>query len=220
MKIGVLGTGMVGNAIGSKLVSLGHEVVMGSRSAGNEKAAAWAAQAGKNAAAGTFADAAAHGEIVFNCTGGMVSLAAVEAAGAENFSGKILIDVSVPLDFAKGFPPALAFRGEDSVGEQLQRALPNTRVVKTLNTVNCNVMVNPTLLADDTDIFVGGNDAEAKRTVTGILRDWFGWKSVIDLGDITTSRGTEAYVLMWVRLYGAVGGPDFNVRLVKGKNAG
>lgn len=215
MKIGILGTGMVGNAIGSRLVALGHDVTMGSRTAGNEKAVAWAAQAGKNAAAGTFADAAAHGEIVFNCTGGMVSLAAVEAAGADNFAGKILIDVSVPLDFAKGFPPALSFRGEDSVGEQLQRALPAARVVKTLNTVNCNVMVNPALLPGEHDVFVGGNDADAKLTVIGILKDWFGWKSVIDLGDITTSRGTEAYVLMWVRLYGAIGGPDFNIRLVR-----
>lgn len=215
MKIGILGTGMVGNAIGSKLVALGHTVTMGSRTAGNEKAVAWVAQAGNGAAAGTFADAAAHGEIVFNCTGGMVSLAAVEAAGADNFAGKILIDVSVPLDFAKGFPPALGFRGDDSVGEQLQRALPATRVVKTLNTVNCNVMVNPALLPGDHDIFVGGNDADAKATVTGILKDWFGWKSVVDLGDITTSRGTEAYVLMWVRLYGAMGGPDFNIRLVR-----
>lgn len=215
MKIGILGTGMVGRTIGAKLVALGHDVRMGSRQAGNEKAVAWVEQAGAKASQGTFADAAAHGEIVFNCTGGMVSLAAVGAAGVDNFAGKILIDVSVPLDFANGFPPALGFRGEDSVGEQLQRALPATRVVKALNTVNCNIMVNPGLLPGDHDVFVGGNDADAKLTVTGILKDWFGWRSVIDLGDITTARGTEAYVLMWVRLYGAVGGPDFNIRIVR-----
>ena len=219
MRIGILGTGMVGQAIGGKLVELGHDVRMGARQAGNEKARAFVEKSGAGASEGSFADAAAHGEFVFNCTGGMVSLAAVEAAGVDNLAGKILIDVSVPLDFSKGFPPALSFRGEDSVGEQLQRALPRTLVVKTLNTVNCNIMVNPALLPGEHDIFVGGNDAGAKATVTGILKEWFGWTSVIDLGDITTSRGTEAYVLLWVRLYGATGGPNFNIRLVRPASA-
>jgi predicted dinucleotide-binding enzyme len=215
MKIGVLGTGMVGAAIGSKLVQLGHEVKMGSRKAGNEKAVAWAAGAGKGASEGTFADAAAHGEIVFNCTRGTASVDAVKAAGQANLNGKILIDISVPLDLSKGFPPGITHHGEDSLGEQIQRALPGTKVVKTLNTVNCNVMVEPSRLSGEHDMFVCGDNPEAKARVTEILRDWFGWKSVIDLGDISTARGTEGYILMWLRLWGTVKSPDFNIKVVR-----
>jgi hypothetical protein len=188
---------------------------MGSRKAGNEKAGAWAAEAGAGASDGSFADAAAHGEIVFNCTRGTAAVDAVKAAGEANLAGKILLDVSVPLDLSAGFPPSITFHGEDSLGEQIQRALPRTYVVKTLNTVNCNVMVDPARIAGEHDVFVSGNDPQAKATVTGILRDWFGWKSVIDLGDISTARGTEGYILMWLRLYGAMKTADFNIRIVR-----
>lgn len=217
MKIGILGTGMVGQTIGAKLVALGHDVVMGSREAKNPKARAWAKKAGKGAGHGTFADAALHGELIFNCTSGTVSLAVIEAAGKKNFAGKILIDVSNPLE--KGWPPPSAYRGEDSVGEQLQKALPKTHVVKSLNTVNCTIMVDPSLVPGEHDIFVGGNSKRAKAKVTKILREWFGWKSVVDLGGIESSRGAEAFVLFWVQLYGAMGGPDFNVHVAKGKAA-
>jgi predicted dinucleotide-binding enzyme len=206
---------MVGTTIATKLVALGHAVKMGSRKAGNEKAGAWAAEAGAGASDGSFADAAAHGEIVFNCTRGTAAVDAVKAAGEANLAGKILLDVSVPLDLSAGFPPSITFHGEDSLGEQIQRALPRTYVVKTLNTVNCNVMVDPARIAGEHDVFVSGNDPQAKATVTGILRDWFGWKSVIDLGDISTARGTEGYILMWLRLYGALKTADFNIRIVK-----
>lgn len=215
MKIGILGTGMVGGTIGGKLVALGHEVMMGSRTAGNEKAAAWAKAAGGRAAHGVFADAAAHGELVFNCTAGGGAVDAVQAAGADNLRGKILIDIANPLDFSKGMPPALLFPADDSIGERVQRALPDTKVVKALNTVNHEVMVDPGRVPGSHDLFISGNDAAAKTRVTGLLRDWFGWTSIIDLGDITTARGTESYLPLWIRLWGALGTADFNVKVVR-----
>ena len=215
MKIAVFGTGMVGNTIASKLVSLGHDVKMGSRSASNEKAAAWVKQAGARASQGTFTDAASFGEIIFNCTKGDATLDAIRAAGAKALEGKILVDISNPLDFSKGMPPSLFVFGTDSLGEQIQREFPKTRVVKALNTINANVMVDPSRVPGEHATFVSGNDAEAKQKVTEILRGWFGWKQVIDLGDITTARGTEAYLMLWLRLWGALGTPDFNVQIVK-----
>jgi 8-hydroxy-5-deazaflavin:NADPH oxidoreductase len=215
MKIGVLGTGMVGNTIGTKLVTLGHDVKMGSRAAANEKATAWVAAVGARGSQGTFADAATFGEIVFNCTGGGVSVAAVESAGAKNLGGKVLIDLSNPLDFSKGMPPTLTVCNTDSIGEQLQRAFPDVRVVKTLNTVNCRLMVSPADLPGDHDLFVSGNDAAAKGQVVEILKSWFGWRHVIDLGDITTARGTEMILPLWVRLMGALKTPTFNFHVVR-----
>jgi predicted dinucleotide-binding enzyme len=213
MNIGVLGTGTVGPTIGSKLVELGHSVKLGSRSAVNEKAAEWAAKSGARASAGTFADAAAFGELVFNCTNGAAALDALKMAGGENLRGKVLVDITNALDFSKGFPPSLLLSSTDSLGEQIQRAYPETKVVKSLNTVTAAVMVNPAMLPAETDIFVSGEDAAAKAEVTTILRDWFGWKSVIDLGGITTARAVEAYLLLWVNLMGPMGSPFFNFKL-------
>jgi hypothetical protein len=216
MRIGVLGTGGVGSAIAGKLVALGHEVRMGGREAGNSKAVAWAAAAGKGASHGRFADAAAFGEIVFNCTAGIGALAALEQAGAANLAGKLLIDLSNPLDFSKGMPPSLTVSNTDSLGEQIQRAHPAAKVVKTLNTINSDLMVDPARLGGgEHDMFVAGNDAAAKAQATTILKEWFGWKHVIDLGDLTAARATEAYVLFWVRLYGTLGTPNFSVRVVR-----
>jgi predicted dinucleotide-binding enzyme len=215
MKIAVFGTGMVGSTIASKLVSLGHEVKMGSRSASNEKAVAWAKEAGARASYGTFADAAGFGEVIFNCTLGNATLDALNAAGARALEGKVLVDVSNPLDFSQGMPPSLFVFGRDSLAEQIQRAFPKTKVVKALNTISANVMVDPGRVPGEHATFVSGNDAEAKQKVTEILRGWFGWKQVIDLGDITTARGTEAYLMLWLRLWGALGTPDFNVQIVK-----
>lgn len=214
MKIGVFGTGMVGTTIASKLVSLGHEVKMGSRTANNEKAAEWVKQAGQGASQGTFADAAAFGEILFNCALGSATMDILKSAGEENLRGKILVDISNPLDFSKGMPPSLFVSNTDSLGEQIQRAFPEVKVVKTLNTINCDVMVDPARLPEDHDVFVSGNDTEAKAKVTEILRGWFGWKNVVDLGDITTARGTEAYLLLWIRLWGTLKTPNFNLKLV------
>jgi predicted dinucleotide-binding enzyme len=216
MKIGVFGTGMVGRAIGTKLVELGHDVLMGSRSADNERAAEWVASAGAGARQGTFADAAAHGELLFNCTAGEASLEAIGSARRGDLEGKILVDVSNPLDHSRGMPPGLFTSTFDSLGEQIQRAHPDTRVVKTLNTVNCEVMVDPGKVPGEHDVFVCGNDEAAKAQVVELLRS-FGWPAehVLDLGDITTARGTEAYLMLWIRLWGALQTGHFNVRVVR-----
>jgi predicted dinucleotide-binding enzyme len=216
MKFGVIGTGMVGKTLASKLISLGHEVKMGARSASNEKAAAWVKEAGKGASQGTFADAAAVGEMVFVCTKGDVTLDAVRLAGADNLKGKVVIDVSNPLDFSKGMPPSLIpeFTNTNSLGEEVQKLLPDSFVVKTLNAINCAVMVNPAMLKGDSEILVSGNNAKAKSKVIEILCS-FGWKNPIDLGDITTARGTEMYIALWMRLMGVLGTAQFNFKIVK-----
>jgi predicted dinucleotide-binding enzyme len=214
MNIGVLGTGVVGQTIGSKLVQLGHEVMMGSRDEANPKAVIWTKQEGHHALFGTFANAAAFGEVIFNCTFGSASLDALHQAGAENMKGKILIDTSNPLDYSNEIW-TLTVCNTDSLGEQIQRAFPETMVVKTLNTMNCDVMVDPNKLLEKTDVFVSGNSADAKATVIKILHDWFGWRSVIDLGDITTSRGVEMYVALWRNLRLAISSHRFNIKVVR-----
>jgi predicted dinucleotide-binding enzyme len=213
MEIGVLGTGMVGQTIGSKLVQLGHEVMMGSRDAANPKAITWANREGRHALHGTFANAAAFGEIVFNCTLGSASLEALHQAGAKNLKGKILIDVSNPINCSTEHL-SLTVCNIDSLGEQIQRTFPETRVVKALNTMNCNLMVKPSKLVERTDVFISGDDADAKIVVTKILREWFGWKSVIDLGDITTARGVEMFLPLWSSLRRVVSAERFNLKIV------
>lgn len=216
MKIGVLGTGMVGQAIATKLVELGHEVTMGSRRAGNETAVAWANDAGEAAAEGSFAEAAGHGELVVNCTAGVASLEALEAAGKENLSGKTLIDIANPLDASQGFPPTLAFCNEESLGERIQAAFPDARVVKTLNTMNCQVMVEPTRVPGEHAVFMSGDDDGAKREVGDLLGS-FGWPvgRIIDLGGIETARGTEMYLPLWLRLYSRLETGDFNIGVLR-----
>jgi len=217
MRFGVLGTGSVGQTIGNKLVELGHEVTMGARQAGNEKAVAWATAAGGSARAGTMHDAAVFGEIVVNATLGTGSLEALEAAGSENLAGKVLIDISNALDGSAGFPPAVLSSSKDSLGEQIQRAFPDARVVKTLNTVNASVMRDPGLIPGGSSIFLSGNDAAAKETVSELLRS-FGWSDgdLIDLGDITTARGTEMYLALWLSLLRKFGTSHLNIRVVTG----
>lgn len=216
MKIGVLGTGMVGQAIATKLVELGHEVTMGSRRAGNETAVAWAKETGEAAAEGSFAEAAGHGELVVNCTAGVASLEALEAAGKENLSGKTLIDIANPLDASQGFPPTLAFCNEESLGERIQAAFPDARVVKTLNTMNCQVMVEPTRVPGEHAVFMSGDDDGAKREVGDLLGS-FGWPvgRIIDLGGIETARGTEMYLPLWLRLYSRLETGDFNIGVLR-----
>ncbi len=218
MKIGILGSGMVGNAIATKLVRGGHAVMMGSRTANREGGQKWASSAGAGAKCGTFADAAAFGEVVFNCTNGANSLAALRLAGGQNLRGKILVDVANPLEMEPGKAPRMTVCNEDSLGEQIQREFPEARVVKTFNTMNCEVMVNPSLVPGDHNVFVCGNDAAAKKQVSEWLVQWFGWKAgnIVDLGDITAARGTEMFLILWLRLWGAVGSPQFNVGVVKG----
>jgi 8-hydroxy-5-deazaflavin:NADPH oxidoreductase len=212
--IAILGTGMVGDAIGTKLVSLGYKVMMGSRTANNEKAVAWSTRNGILAVSGTFADAASFGDIIFNCTQGQVSLEALQLAGRENLQGKILIDVANPLDFSKGMPPSLTVCNTDSLGEVIQRQFTDVKVVKALNTMNCQLMVNPGLLKDPGNLFLCGNDGEAKAEVGTLLRS-FGWEKIIDLGDISAARGTEQILPIWVRIMGTLGTPMFNFSIVQ-----
>ena len=194
-----MGTGMVGRAIAGRLVELGHDVRVGSRTAGEDRV--------------PFAEAAAHGELLFNCTAGHASLDALAAAGEDNLAGKVLIDVSNALEFSGG-GPALFVANTDSLGERIQRAFPQARVVKSLNTVNCNVMVDPASIPGDHVVFVCGDDEDAKRLARGVLGE-FGWPAgrVIDLGDISNARGAEMYLMLWVRLMPVVGGPAFNISL-------
>ena len=219
MKIAVLGTGMVGNALATKLVNIGHEIMIGSRSANSDAGQEWLRSVGGKAQIGTFADAAAFGETVFDCTNGANSIAALRSAGAKNLRGKILIQVGNPLDTSKGMPPTLTVCNTDSLGEQVQREFPEVRVVKALNTVNCEIMIAPSRLPGDHELFICGNDATAKREVAKCLSEWFDWKpgNIIDLGDITRSRGTEMFLALWVRLWGVVGNPHFNIHVVRGK---
>jgi predicted dinucleotide-binding enzyme len=214
VRIGVLGTGVVGQTLATKLVELGHQVTMGARAAGSENAVAWTQAAGGGAAEGSFADAAAHGELVFNCTAGTASLDALRAAGEEELRGKVLVDVANPLDFSKGMPPTLSVCNADSLGEQIQRAFPDARVVKALNTVSAAVMVDP---IEGTALFVCGDDTAAKEQVVGLLGE-FGWPSdsILDLGGIEAARGAEMYLPLWLRMMGALGSPSFNIAIVRG----
>ncbi len=224
MKIGIVGSGVVGQTLGAKLIEVGEDVVLGTRTPGDldEKRgmgaplSEWVKKTGDKGRIASFADAAAHGEIVINATGGMVSLEALRLAGERNLDGKILIDVSNPLDFSHGFPPTLTVCNTDSVAEQIQRAFPTAKVVKTLNTTNTAVMVDPAKVGGgDHDLFVSGNDSAAKARVTELLKRWFGWRTVIDLGDITTARGAEMILPIWVRLYSVLGTGMFNFKVVR-----
>ena len=229
MKIGILGTGMVGRALAAKLVEMGHEVLMGTRDVaktmtrnekdvyGNPPFPEWHRHHSK-VTLDTLSNAASHGEVVINATNGAGSLEALRHAGNKNLEGKTLIDISNPLDFSKGMPPSLFVSNTDSLGEQIQREFPGVKVVKTLNCVTAHVMVGPRQLANgDHTMFVSGNDAEAKKRVIGYLKSWFGWEDVIDLGDITAARGIEMTLPLWVRLFGSLQTPMFGFKIVRNR---
>lgn len=227
MKIGIFGTGVVGQTIAAALAAKGHSVMIGTRDpkatlgrdTGNAFSStpfkAWHA-ANPGIQLGTFAQAARFGEALVNATSGDGALPALQAAGADALGDRIMLDIANPLDFSRGMPPSLSVCNTDSLGEQLQRAFPRLRVVKTLNTTNAMVMVNPAAVAGgDHSMFVCGNDADAKAKVKGWLGEWFGWRDVIDLGDITTARGTEMLLPIWLRLWGALGTPMFNFKIAR-----
>jgi len=216
MRIAVLGTGAVGTTLGGAFAASGHEVRMGSRTAGNEKAVAWVAATGDGASEGTFADAASWGEVVVNATGGLVSVDALTAAGADNLAGKVVLDISNPLDFSEGFPPKVTQPDGRSLGELLQATFPAARVVKTLNTMNADLMVSPRSLPGSHSVFVAGDDADAKALAAGLLGG-FGWESeeIVDVGGIAAARGLELYLPLWLSLMGTFGTPAFNVRVVR-----
>lgn len=210
MRIGVLGTGSVGRTLGTGLIRAGHQVRLGSRTAENEAAMTWATEHGVDATHGTFAEAAAFGDLVVNATAGRSSLEALAAAGAEHLAAKILIDVANPLDFSAG-ELRFTVANEDSLAERIQRTLPETRVVKALNMVNAAVMTEP---VPDSTLFVCGNDDGAKKDVIELVRA-FGWEDVIDLGDLSAARGMEMYLALWLRTMNALGTPRFNVKIVR-----
>jgi predicted dinucleotide-binding enzyme len=213
MKYAVLGTGMVGNAIAARLAELGHEVTMGTR----DPVATRAREDHRpieGVVLATFADAAAAGDVVINASNGNATLDVLTLAGADNLAGKPLVDLSNGLDFSGGFPPLVTAPQDDSIGEQVQRAFPDARVVKTLNTLNADLMVHPETLPEPTSVFVSGDDADAKATVAAMLTE-LGHTDVIDLGDITTARGVEWMMPFWLRMMQALGTPAFNYRIVR-----
>jgi 8-hydroxy-5-deazaflavin:NADPH oxidoreductase len=227
MKVAVLGTGSVGQTITNRLAGLGHEVVIGTRDVAESKLRKTADAFG-NPAIGewiennptiklvTFSEAAAFGEIIFNCTKGVYSIEVLTLAGKENLDGKIIVDISNPLDFSKGMPPTLTICNDNSLGEEIQKHFPNAKVVKALNTMWCGIMVNPAMIGGgDHNTFVCGNDQNAKAEVKTILKS-FGWieNNILDLGDITNSRGTEMYLPLWVRIFGVTQNGAYNIKIV------
>jgi predicted dinucleotide-binding enzyme len=225
MNIAVLGTGMVGQAVAGGLARVGHQVVIGTRDPaatlartepdgmGNPPFSAWHAEHGDITLA-TYADAAAGADLVVLAGNGSAALDMLSAAGADNLAGKVLVDIANPLDFSAGFPPSLFVKDTDSLGEQIQRTFPDVRVVKSLNTLTAPLMVEPKLLGESTTVFVSGDDADAKATVTALLTS-LGHDDVIDLGGIETARGTEMLLPVWLRLMNALGTAQFNFKIVR-----
>ena len=232
MKIAVFGTGIVGQVIASRLSGLGHDVTIGTRDVkktlartendgyGNPPFKEWYEKNKSSIKLESYAVASAS-DIIFNCTLGHGSVDALQQAGSSNLKGKIIIDISNPLDFSKGMPPFLSPGNTDSLGELIQRTFPEAKVVKTLNTMNCFLMVNPAALPGEHNVFLSGNHSGAKETTKEILRS-FGWSgnAIIDLGDITTARGTEQLLPIWIRLYGVLKNPMFNFKIVIGEVPG
>jgi predicted dinucleotide-binding enzyme len=218
LDIAVLGTGPVGRAVAGRLAGLGHRVTIGTRdpdgTVAREEYAAWSGEH-PDVSLATFAAAAAGAQLVVNASGGDVARGILEAAGAANLAGKVLLDVSNPLDGSKGFPPTLFVKDDDSLAETIQRAHPGAKVVKSLNTMNNQVMVDPQRLGEDTTVFVSGDDAEAKATVTELLHQ-MGHRDVMDLGGLETARGPEMWLPLWIRINLALGGNDFNIKVVRG----
>ncbi len=224
MKVAVLGTGMVGRAHAAKLVELGHDVTIGTNDVaktlaetkpgqmGNPPFSEWQ-KANPKVKLATFADAVKDTDMILEALHGAIVVEVLKTLESD-LVGKVLIDIANPLDFSKGMPPSLFVSNTDSLGEQVQKALPKTKVVKTFNTMNAMLQVNPQQLANgEHHIFVSGNDTDAKNTVTELLKS-YGWKHIIDLGDITTARGTEMMMPVWLRLWGSLKTPMFNYKIV------
>jgi predicted dinucleotide-binding enzyme len=221
MKIGIIGSGVVGQTLGKAWVGLGHDVALGTRDPGkiDEKKMMgatlreWRAQTENRGKVVTFQEAAAHGDLLVNATSGTVSIEALRLAGADKVGGKVLMDIANELDHSKGMPPRALASQDRCLAEKIQAELPNLKVVKTLNTISALVMVNPKGVAGgDHTVFVSGNDAGAKTRVTELLKG-LGWTDVLDLGDLSTARGPEMYMAMWIRLWGATGTPNLNIKV-------
>jgi len=230
MRISILGTGIVGQTFASRLTGLGHDVMMGTRDVreklqetandmyGNPPLKEWI-KANETVKLVSFADAAEFGELIINATSGANSLNALDLATEENLSDKIIMDVSNPLDFSKGLPPSLieGLNNTNSLGEEIQKEFPGAKVVKTFNTMNCYIMVNPESVGGGNHVnYISGNDNEAKRRVKDLIKE-FGWKdeSILDLGDITAARAQETVLPIWLRIMGALNSAQFNFQIVK-----
>ncbi|MGW9156453.1 NADPH-dependent F420 reductase [Microbacterium sp. NPDC055665] len=227
MKIAIIGTGMVGRGLAARLAGLGHDVAIGTRDVddtlarttadgmGTPPFAQWQ-QGNPQVRLLPLPDAGKHGEVVINASNGQNALAALEGVGAAPLADKVLLDLALPLDLSKGFPPTLTVSNTDSLGEQIQRAFPDTRVVKSLTSVYYQVMIDPTRVPGPHSIFVAGDDSDAKHVVEGLLGE-FGWptESIIDLGDITGARGVEMYARLFFTLYNAFGTFDFNINVTR-----
>ena len=213
MRIAVIGTGHAGRTLAQGFQRVGHDVVVGTRDPDATRAREeWAGLDVPLAALGVVA---ADADLVVNVTNGLASLAALGEVGSDHLAGKVLLDVANPLDFSQGFPPTLSVKDTDSLAEQIQRAVPEARVVKSLNTVTAAVMVDPSTVGDgDTTIFVAGDDAEARQQVAGLLRE-LGWRDIVDLDGLQNARGLEMWLPLWVRLMGALGTPQFNIKVVR-----
>lgn len=226
MQIGILGTGIVGQTLGLKFVQLGHTVMLGTRDPvkldepkGRGSSARtlrdWLAEAGSGVGVSTFRDAAAHGEFVINALSGAASLEVLSNVGKDHLDGKTLVDISNPIDFSRGFPFTLFVKDTDSLGEMLQRAFPNVRVVKTLNTMTAALMVDPNLVGDgDHTVFLSGNDINAKTQVTELLSE-LGWQDILDIGDISTARGTEMMLAIGHAVMGALSPAEVAFKVVR-----
>jgi predicted dinucleotide-binding enzyme len=221
MNIGIVGSGVVAQTLGTRLIELGHNVVLGTRDpskldekknmAGSLRD--WLGHVQNKGRVLAFKDAAAHGEILINATHGQMSVEALQMADAGKLGPRVLVDVSNELDFSKGMPPAVLSSQERCLAERIQSAFPNLRVVKSLNTVAAPIMVNPRGLRDgDHTIFVAGNDRDAKAKVSDLLRS-FGWSDILDLGPLSAARGPEMYLALWVRLYGALQNGNINIKV-------
>ena len=227
MKIGIIGSGIVGQTLGTKLVQLGHDVALGTRDPGKlddkkgfgGSLGEWLAKANDKtngkAKVVSFRDAASHGELLINATHGQNSVDALNLAGDDALAGKVLIDVSNELDASKGMPPRVGASQDSCLAERIQAAFPRLKVVKSLNTINCGVMVDPKALAGgDHSVFVSGNDAPAKAAVGELLKS-FGWTDILDLGDLSSARGPEMYMALWLRLWGATKTGTINIKVVR-----
>jgi 8-hydroxy-5-deazaflavin:NADPH oxidoreductase len=230
MKIAIIGTGVVGKTIASKLIELNYEVMMGTRNVADKLASTaqdnygnppfneWI-KTNSKVRLGSFAEAASFGDMVINATNGSNSVTALILAGAKNLSGKVLIDIANPLDFSNGMPPSLlsGLNNTNSLAEEIQKTFPDVLVVKTLNTMWCGLMINPKLVGNGDHInYISGNNTEAKNKVKRILNQ-FGWSddNILDLGDITAARATEALLPIWLRVMGVTKNGAFNFKLVK-----
>ena len=211
MRCAVLGTGSVGRTLAPRLAELGHGVRLGTRDPLTTRARDdWSELPGVELV--TFADATADADLVIHAGSGVAALDLLAQAG--DLAGKVLVDISNPLDFSAGFPPTLSVKDTDSLGEQVQRAFPDTRVVKTLNTLTADLMAHPDRLPEPTTVFVSGDDPDAKRLVTGLLTE-LGHRDVLDLGGIETARGVEMWLPLWLRVVGALGTGQFNIKVVR-----